>query len=126
MEIAAMSELYNVGIKVWEINPSGELASPFDTTLLAVSKGLGTLHLSRHRGVHYNSVIPQNRKSPLLLGVSKTASTDMLDARLSSFEHSSTNGMLSNSLILLPKRKELDIRNIKAVSTTSEGLAPAD
>jgi len=32
-----MSELYNVGIKVCELDESGELTSPFDTTPIAVS-----------------------------------------------------------------------------------------
>ena len=46
IEIAAMSDLYNVGIKVWELDQSGKLTSPFDTTTIAVSKDLGTLHLA--------------------------------------------------------------------------------
>ena len=65
MEIAAISELYDVGIKVWELGSSGELISTFDNTPEALPKGLKTLWLVRHRGVHYDSVIRENQKLPL-------------------------------------------------------------
>ena len=85
MEIVAMSELYNIGIKVWQLDPSGKLKSIFDNTSIAVSKGLGTLHLSRHRGVHFNNVIQPNQKLPLLAaGVrTYTTNTEMKDAHRS-------------------------------------------
>ena len=52
LEIAAMSELYIVHIKVWELSSSGELAAPFDNTNLATSKVLECLYLVRHRRIH--------------------------------------------------------------------------
>ena len=57
LEIAAISEVYKVGIIVWELSRAGELVTPFDNTPLAASKGLKTLYLSRHLGVHFNSVL---------------------------------------------------------------------
>ena len=121
-----MSELYNVGIKVWELDPAGELTSPFDTTPAAVSKGLGTIHLARHRGVHYNSVIPQNQMLPLLPEGQRTGNTDMKDARLEWSKHSPSNGKQGDSLSLLQKPKEYGTRNTNFVGITSKILLYAD
>ena len=57
-----MSELYKVGIKVWELSPSGELVARFDNTNEPATKGLQALNLVRHRGVHYDSVILGNQE----------------------------------------------------------------
>lgn len=65
LEIAAISDLYNVGILVWELSREGELVTPFDNTQVAASKGLQNLYLSRHRRVHYNSVVSKSWKLPL-------------------------------------------------------------
>ena len=65
LEIAAMSEHYKVGIVVWELSRAGVLVTPFDNTPLAASKSLKNLNLSRHRGVHFKSVLSQNQKLPL-------------------------------------------------------------
>ena len=62
LELAGMSELYKVGIKVWELSSSGELVARFDNTDVAATKGLQVLNLVRHRGVHYDSVILGNQE----------------------------------------------------------------
>ena len=64
LETVAISELYKVGIVVWELSRAGELVTPLDNTQLASSKGLN-IYLSRHRGVHFNSVIFKNKPVPL-------------------------------------------------------------
>ena len=66
LEIKAMSELYNVGVLVWELSQSGQLVAPHDTTKLAASKGLQSIYLVRHRGVHYNVVKSKNQKLPVI------------------------------------------------------------
>ena len=62
----AISKLYNVGVKVWELSQRGELLIKFDNTTLAASKGLNSIYLVRHRGVHYNIVTMKKRKLPLI------------------------------------------------------------
>ena len=62
LEIAAISELYNVGVTVWELSHSGELVTPFDTSKMAASKGLKVIYLVRQRRIHYNGLMMKNQK----------------------------------------------------------------
>ena len=94
LEIEAISELYNVGILVWELSKKGELITPFDNTPLAASKGLKNLYLSRHRGIHFNSVIFKNQKLPL--GGNKELRSGMRDARGSFFDSLSKESYISS------------------------------
>ena len=57
LEIAAICELYNVGVVVWELSHSGELVTPFDTSRMAASKGLKVIYLVRHRRIHYERLV---------------------------------------------------------------------
>ena len=66
MEVSAMSQLYNVGISIWQLSKSDELVSCFNNAELAARNGLQTLGLVRHRGVHYNVAIGKDQKLPLL------------------------------------------------------------
>ena len=59
MEIAAMSEMYNIAIKVWELSSSGNLIASFDNTSIVKFNRHQALHLVRHRKVHFDSLIPK-------------------------------------------------------------------
>ena len=67
LEIAAICELYKVGIVVWELSQSGKLKTTVDSSLIAGFENLQHVHLARHRGVHYNAVTLRNRQLPLTL-----------------------------------------------------------
>ena len=95
LEIVAISELYDIGIKIFELGPSDELKTTFDNTLVAIAKGLRTLFLARHRRVHYDSVIQQNQKLPFLTEITYTQSRNhvMRDARDRLFSHSKADSV---------------------------------
>ena len=82
LEIEAMSELYNVGILIWELSQSGQLVAPFDNRALAASKGLRILYLTRHRKTHYNVVIWKNRELPLIRTEGLSRGSEIKDARV--------------------------------------------
>ena len=64
MEIAASSELYDIGILVWELSESGEFVTPMNN--IRDAKDHMNLHLVRHHGVH--TIILRGRiKNPLLI-----------------------------------------------------------
>ena len=64
MEIAASSELYDIGILVWELSESGELVTPVNN--IRDAKDHMNLHLVRHHGVH--TIMLRGRiKNPLLI-----------------------------------------------------------
>ena len=63
--MVALSECYNVGIRVYELDSSDALTISFDNTELANSKGLSSIWFSRHRKTHYNNVMYAEMKFPL-------------------------------------------------------------
>ena len=68
VDIVAMSELYNVPVKIFELNL--EAKSLIETWIMIeelTEKGfsLPTVILCRHREKHYNAIIPTNSKVPL-------------------------------------------------------------
>ena len=65
LEIAAISELYNVGVVVWELSREGRLVTPIDNAAMAASLGLKSIYLSRHWGIHYISVVYREQNLPL-------------------------------------------------------------
>ena len=64
LEIKAISELYNLGILVWEISGEGELVTPIDSTAIAAGEGLKSLYLSRHRGFTIKVLSSKTKSSP--------------------------------------------------------------
>ena len=65
IDIQAISELYNVDIRVWELSKTGELSMPFNNTPLTALEGLDSIFLSRHWGNYFDSVVFKSQKYPL-------------------------------------------------------------
>ena len=67
LEIAAMSDLYQAGILIWQLSRSGELTSISNNPSMTGVKVLRNLYLVRHRDVHYNCAILKNPALSLVL-----------------------------------------------------------
>ena len=68
VDIVAMSELYNVPVKIFQLNLEAKsLIEKWIMIEELTEKGLSlpTVFLCRHRGKHYNAIIPTNSKVPL-------------------------------------------------------------
>ena len=100
LEIVAISELYNVGVKVWELSLDGELLIKFDNTILAASKGLQSIWLARHRGVDYNVVTMNKRKLPLIRDEGLSLRHSIREARVSLIESFRNRSVQRPSLTL--------------------------
>ena len=123
MEIAAMSELYKVGIKVWELSSSGALVAQFNTTPLATENGWPSLHLARHRGIHYDSVIHQNPKLSLPPSKDCLLKTELSDdVSMCSYELSLPNVSSTIPTDRLPDKSCMEMCGAKYPSTVTDHI----
>ena len=90
IELSAISRLYNVDIKVWELSKSGGLTATCVRAPSLASRSK-TLNLSRHYKNHYNCLIPDNQLLPVLSPVFLINEDD-------NGETKDTSGMNENNL----------------------------
>ena len=83
LEIVALSEFYNMGIRVYELNQFGNLKTSFDNLEAAEKFDLPSIWISRHRKSHYNNILRADQKLPLFDDQDFPIGTDMLDFHVS-------------------------------------------